>query len=314
MSTSNSYNYTIDRDTLIRTSFETLGIAVEGEDLDAEDITVAARTLNMMIKSWVVHGLHVWKRKTYTITPLVLNQQYYDLGTHETNVITVTGDGTTAVSVAHPYHGYKTGDSITITGASDDTDINGTFTITVTDPSTYTYTALAAVDSGLETGSTVAVLQGYKDNPRPEKILDVSRVDSSGNETQITVISRDEYENLPNKTTAGTPVNCHYERNLGAGRLYVWPVASAQAVSDFTINITYQSQFEDMDSATDNFDFPPEWLEPISLGLAHRLAPKYGIKAGERDRLYRDMNEALDLALGHDNEEASVYFQPEMSR
>ena len=309
--TSNSYNYTIDRDTLIRSAFELCHVAVEGETLATNETTVAARTLNVMIKAWVAYGLQVWKRKEFTITPLVASQQFYDLGTPETNSITVTGDASTAVSVAHPYHGYKTGDSVKILGATGDTDINGTFTITVTNPSTYTYTALGAVDSGVEAGATTAQLQGFDDIPRPEKILDVSRIDSSGNAVGLTSLTRKEYDELPNATTTGTPTQYHYERTLGAGRLHLWPTADATAVTAYTLSVVYQARIEDVDSSTDLFDFPPEWLEALTYGLAKRLAPRYGVSLEERQLLNRDARDALDLAKEYDVEEGSIYLQPE---
>ena len=106
MATSGSIDFTMTRDEIIRTAFESIGIAVQGEALDSADITIAARVLNMMIKAWTVHGLQVWKREVYDIDPLILDQKYYDLGTPEVKTVTVTGDGTTAVSVSHPYHGY----------------------------------------------------------------------------------------------------------------------------------------------------------------------------------------------------------------
>lgn len=79
MATSGSVDFTLDRDTLIRTSFELLGIAVEGEDLDTDDITVASRALNLMVKAWIAHGLHLWKRDAVSV-PLVASQNTYTLG------------------------------------------------------------------------------------------------------------------------------------------------------------------------------------------------------------------------------------------
>ena len=314
MSTSNSYDYTQDRDTIIRGAFEIVGVAVEGETLETQEITVANRVLNSMLKAWIVHGLQVWKRKTYTITPLVLSKQYYDLGTHETDSITVVGDGTTAVTVTHNQHGYSTGASVLIAGASDDTDINGTFTITVTDSNTYTYTALAVVDSGTETGSTTATLQSTEDSIRPERILEAERVGSDGTRVSLTELTRDEYESLPNLTTTGTPINYHYERRLGAGRFYIWPVADADSVTNNTIEIVYQSQIEDMDSSTDDLDMPQEWIEPVIYGLAYRLSQRYGMKGAERDRLFRDSEYFLKLAKDYDYEDGSIFFAPDLER
>lgn len=307
MATSNSYNYSIDRDTLIRSAFELVGVAIQGEDLNSDDITVAARALNLMIKAWVVHGLQVWKRRTYTIDPLVLNKQWYELGTNVLRPVTLTGSGTTATATL-TNHGFSTGDTVTITGATD-TDFNVTDgSITVTDKDTFTYTGAGTLDAS-DSGSCQKT--GTDTIVRPERILDASRVNSDGDETSMTELTRDEYENLPNKTTAGEPINFHYERKTGAGRFYIWPVADSTSVSDYTIDLVYQIPIEDMDSATDDFDFPPEWLEPLAYGLAVRLAPRYGLNIGERRMLQIEADIALETVKDYDVEDGSIYFQPD---
>lgn len=313
MATSNSYNYTQDRDTIIRGAFEIVGVAVEGETLQDDDIAVANRALNAMLKAWIVHGLQVWKRKTYTITPLVLSQQYYDLGTHYATSCTYSSDGATAVTVTQNSHGYSTGDSVTIASAGD-ADANGTYTITVTDENIYTYTAGGTVTDSTDDGSTTATLQTAEKVLRPEKILEVERVGTDGTRVSMTQLTRQEYDDLPNVTTSGTPINYHYERRLGAGRFYIWPVADATSVSNDTIQIVYQSQIEDMDSSTDDLDMPQEWIEPTVYGLAYRLAQRYGMKGSERDRLRLDAEYMLKLAKDYDVEDGSIYFSPEVGR
>ncbi|MDH5426182.1 MAG: hypothetical protein OEY29_14430 [Gammaproteobacteria bacterium] len=303
MSTSNSYNYTQDRDTIIRSAFEIVGVAVQGESLDSDDITIANRVLNVMLKAFIIHGLQTWKRKTYVVTPLVLNQEFYEFGAH---TVSVSGAGTTG-TVSHQNHGYSTGDTVTVTGATD-TDFNVTdASITVTDTNTYTYTAGGAVS----TTESVTLISNYGVNiARPERLLEVNRINSN-NRSEMTVLSQNEYRNLPNLTTTGTPIQYHYERRTGAGRMYIWPVADATSVSDDTIELVYQSQIEDMDASTDDLDMPPEWLEPVIWGLADRLAQRYGMKGSERDRLQAKAEYMIKLAKDYDYEDGSVYMQPE---
>ena len=311
MSTSNSYNYSEDRDTLIRGALEICGVLDRGETLGSADVTVCNRVLNQMLKAWVTHGLHAWKRKVHIISPLVLNQQYYDLGTNPTDSVTAVGDGTTTVAITHAFHGHLTGDSMLMAGATGDTDINGTFDITVTSPSAYTYTALAVVDSGTEAGSVTATLQGAQGIPRPERILECNRI-NDGNRVEITELTNNEYRNLPNLTTAGTPIQYHYERKVGAGRFYIWNTANATSVSDDTIEIIYEAQIEDMDSSTDDLDLPQEWIEAVTHGLAYRISKRYGVERLERVIIRADAEEMLENAKNFDFENGSLYIQPEM--
>ena len=63
-----------------------------------------------------------------------------------------------------------------------------------------------------------------------------------------------------------------------------------------------------MTAATDTFDFPQEWYEAVKYGLAHRLAPVYGLPYMERVMLKKDYEAILELALSWDSEQESVYF------
>ena len=57
MATSGSTNFSLQRDTIIREAYEVLGIYSPSDgDLAAEDLDSAARTLNLMIKSWQSDG------------------------------------------------------------------------------------------------------------------------------------------------------------------------------------------------------------------------------------------------------------------
>ena len=49
MATSSSTNFTLNRDELIRSSFEDVGVAVSGEPLATGDINKANVALNMML-------------------------------------------------------------------------------------------------------------------------------------------------------------------------------------------------------------------------------------------------------------------------
>ena len=306
MALSNSNNYTIDRDTIITDAFQLLGIGVEGETISSTNITIAARALNLMLKAWTVHGLQVWKRKTYLIDPLVLSKQYYSLGTPPTVACTLAGSGTTA-TVTLRQHDFTTGNSVTISGATD-TDYNGVYTITVVDANTFTYTAGGTLDP---TDSGACLSNEAYDILRPERILSVDRIDSIGNEVDLIGLSRDEFDDLPNKTTEGTPTEYHYERRLGAGRLYIWPVADASTVTNYTLEITYQSVIDDLDSATDDLDMPQEWMEAVVSNLAKRLQPKFDtLDTTSITVLRTDADDFLEVAKNYDIENVSLYFKP----
>ena len=79
MATSGSVDFTLNRDEVIRSAYELVGVAVEGESLQPEEITVAGRALNVQLKAMTNYGLQLWKRDTQTIT-LTANQASYTIG------------------------------------------------------------------------------------------------------------------------------------------------------------------------------------------------------------------------------------------
>jgi len=79
MATSGSVDFSLNRNEIIQDAAEEIGIAIDGEALDAAVISVAKRVLNRMVKAWVAYGLNLWKRDTKSIT-LVASTNTYTLG------------------------------------------------------------------------------------------------------------------------------------------------------------------------------------------------------------------------------------------
>jgi hypothetical protein len=118
--------------------------------------------------------------------------------------VTAVGDGSTTVTITHTAHGYSTNDTVVILGATDDEDINGIFVITVTDVDTYTYTALAAVDSGTETGSVTSRLRtGDYSELRFRTPSQLNVYDAEGTPDFYTVTSRIELNRVSDKAYTG---------------------------------------------------------------------------------------------------------------
>jgi len=68
MATSNSTDFTVDRDTIITEALEICGVLAEGESPSANQITSCSRTLNLLVKALIPDGLHLWKRVQGDIT------------------------------------------------------------------------------------------------------------------------------------------------------------------------------------------------------------------------------------------------------
>jgi hypothetical protein len=86
--------------------------------------------------------------KTYLNFPFLVGMYALDLtsGTAAVAISTITSSGTTATVTTGSAHGYTTGDSVAINNI-DPSGYNGTFTITVTSTTVFTYTLPASVNN-----------------------------------------------------------------------------------------------------------------------------------------------------------------------
>ena len=150
------------------------------------------------------------------------------------------------------------------------------------------------------------------DTPKPLKIIQAYNHNTSTNvDIPIRIITRDEYNRLGNKTITGNPIQFYYDPQNSYGDLYVFPTADANAVSYNQIKIFYQRPFEDFDASTDEPDFPQEWYEAVTWGLAYRLAAEYQMPILHRQSLKKDADEFRALALSFGTEEGSLFVRPD---
>jgi len=146
--------------------------------------------------------------------------------------------------------------------------------------------------------------------PKPLKVQQAYNHNVTSNvDIPMRILTKQEYNMLGNKTSAGNPIQIYYDPQRDYGILSVFPVPSTVEQTANTITLFYQRPFEDFDASTDNPDFPQEWYDAITYGLATRLAPEYGIPAADRKVLWQEMSIIKKEALDFGTEEGSLYFQ-----
>lgn len=145
--------------------------------------------------------------------------------------------------------------------------------------------------------------------PMPLKVLQAYRVESSGNiNVPLNVYTHYDYNLLPINASSGEPVTLYYQPLSNYGVIELWPTPID---ANTTITLMYQRPFEDMNSATDDFDFPPYWTEALIYGLAWRLSPEYGIPLQDRQLLMKEAEFFHSNAMSFGTEEGSIFFQPD---
>lgn len=317
MSTSNSYNYAATASDAVTEALELVGAIPEGGTPNSAQLTSALRSLNMMIKAWSADDLQLWVAQRATLFPLADTVTYAIGPTGDkvastyvktalsadaaASATTITVDSVTGIA-----NGYNIG-IILSDGTSHWTTVNGA-------PSGLTVTLTAGLASAALDGAqvycypTTAVIQ------RPLKMLEMWRHSDSGTDIPIRIVSRLEYDELPNKTAESLAVQAFYNPLINSGpinsngELQIWP-----GHSDLTtlIQFRYTRPIQDIDASTDDFDFPQEWYEALTRGLAYRLSSKYGVPLQERYLMRKDAEDSYKKALDWSIENASVLFQPD---
>lgn len=232
MTTSNSTNFSVSRDDIIKRALRIIGATSQGETPTATQVSEAAISLNSLVKAWQADGMPLWALKSTSI-PLTSGVSAYEIG----------------------------------------------------------------VGFDIDIPKPLKVIQSYNHNV-------TSNVD-----VPMRIITKQEYNMLGNKTSSGNPIQVYYDPQRDYGILNVFPVPSTVEQSANTIIIHYQRPFEDFDVSTDEPDFPQEWYDAVTYGLATRLAPEYGIPTTDRKTLWQEMSIIKQEALNFGLEEGSLYFQ-----
>ena len=148
----------------------------------------------------------------------------------------------------------------------------------------------------------------------PLRILSIRRRDTDSLDTPLSEISRQEYFDLPNKSTStGTPVSYYLDPQRANGVLYLWPAPNAAAVAEFTLYITYLRRIEDMTASNHDLDMPQEWLQGLVWALADDLETEYPVNDSRLAvKIERKANEFMAKMRAWDTEGASIFMQPDL--
>lgn len=314
MATSGVTSYSVTENDIITDAFENGAIYGAGETLGAEDVTLARRKLNMIVKQWVAQadfapGLKMWTRRTGWLF-LQDSQVEYDVGPSgdecaaEEYVRTTLaanasgGAGTITVTSATGMASAMRIGILLSSGAMQWTTINGA-------PSGQTVTLTATLTGAATSGSVVYAYTSKVH--RPFEIVTASLRDSSGDDTPMDPhLSLEEYELIPSKSGEGTPSSFYFEAKRTNAKVYL-----DNSPTDLTnvIRFRYLSYVEDSTALTDTVDFPAEWFRPLSAQLAMDLCPAFRKPVPPELKMMRD--EALLVARNAYAAKSTAYYASE---
>lgn len=161
----------------------------------------------------------------------------------------------------------------------------------------YTLSLVANQTSYTPTVKMMRVIGAYNHNT-------VSNVD-----IPMTIITRDEYNRLGNKTTTGNPIQLYHSPNRTDSTIKVFPTPDTISAINNTLILTYQKPYDDFDTSADEPEFPSEWFEALKFSLAHRLASEYGMTLNDRKQLLQEAALLKTEAMSGGVEEGSLFIQ-----
>lgn len=157
---------------------------------------------------------------------------------------------------------------------------------------------------------TVGPSQTINTIGKPLRVIQAFYTPSGGNNTPMNVYNRYDFNQLPTSNSSGLPVNLYYQPLNTTGVIKLWPTPSDNTT---VVTFNYQTPFEDMDAASNDFDFPSEWIQALIYNLAWSLCPEYGIPPTDRAILAKEAKEWYEMALSMGSEEGSFYIKPDWS-
>lgn len=266
MATSGSVDWSQTRDNIIQQALEINKAISIGDTPIAAHVTMASAVLNQFVKFLeTAHGVRLW---TLDWAQKTFSAPSEVTGT-DSLVYTCIRSHTSA-SGNKPVTGASWSTYWKQTGSTGGTWVTAT---------SYTSKGDFTLDAG-----TVAIEKAF--------------LRKDGVDTPITIVGYNEYLDIADKGVFGNPSRLWFDNKL-TPVVYLNP-----QLSDITDVVHYLRirRIEDFDAAGDTPDFPVQWTEPLTLGLAWRISSRFDLPLSERNQLKQQADEALLLAIGGDNE------------
>jgi hypothetical protein len=299
------------RSDLIKDAYAELNVFGVDETIDNENYLSANRMLNRMIKKWMAQGYHLWLKEIAYLF-LKVGQNTYNLSSSSTDHATLNYFNTTLSVDALIGSTSITVDDISGINLNDDIGViisgNDLFWTTVDSISGNTINFPSGITLTKETSKGSNIYSYAVQLPKPLEIYSAVR-NSQNRDVPMDYFSYQEWFELPNKVgETSTPVSFSYDKQLSEALIRLWPAPNDCNV---IIKFVISREIYNFDVNSDTPDFPQEWHEAIYLNLAVRLAFPHR-KAN--DQAYQNLlslaQQSLDEALGFDNEQNSMYIQP----
>lgn len=141
----------------------------------------------------------------------------------------------------------------------------------------------------------------------PHRVISARYRDANARDLPMELMTREEYYNLPLKSTNGIPTQYWVDYARAYPTFYIWQ--GLASVTTETIKYTYQAKQDDIDSLDNDINVRQEFFEVVGYNLAGRLADDYGRGGEIVARIIGRGEDLLQSALDEDREDV-IRFVP----
>jgi len=262
---------------IIYKSLRTMGVLASGEAPTAAEGQDALYTLNSLLDSFSADPQYYYYTDDLVVS--LTTKSTYAMGNASVSPTSITRSTTTATATTANPHGLVTGNSITVSGATQ-TEYNITATITVTSPTTFTYT-MANSGASPATGAPVYTTADFY-AARPIRIVGAF-TRASNTDTPIGIITEQFWNNIPDKAaTAATPTKILYRPSSPFGQVLVYPVPTGT----LSLHLRTENMITQYSGLTSTQYLPPGYQRLLELALAVNLTSEYGTRVAPETAAY----------------------------
>lgn len=276
--------------------------------------------LQSMTKAWITTGIHVWTEQEAilflqpapftryllggTTTAMCCDAYSYTYSSLSVNA----GPGAATINVQAPVQNglnYEVGNNVGVV-----LDSGATFWTTATSVSGLQIGLAAPLPSNASNGENVFTFPPSAQIIRPLKVPNCRYVTWAQNnpgapviENPMSVLSRQEYMDQPQKQTPGVPNQWFYNPGRDQGEFFPWnpPVGS-----NYACRFTWYRPIYDWTSPLSTQDFPTEWAAALTWNLTREIEPSYGVPPATSAKIEKLALQYLEAALSWDREPEPV--------
>ena len=142
----------------------------------------------------------------------------------------------------------------------------------------------------------------------PLRIMSMRYRDTQARDLPMRLFTREEYFDMPLKTSTGIPTQYYFDAQRGAPTVYVWPLLVSATTEVLTCS--YQKRMDDIDDLNNDIDIVQEHFDTLIYAFAARLLDDYGVEGEVASRIIQRSQSLLESAQGFDREDV-VRFVPD---